>query len=1108
MLAKLFQKSILSPRHHDAERRSVTSADLDPRVVLHYGIPSTASILAVDPIQGLLAVGTLDGRIKVIGGDNIECLLISPKQLPFKNLEFLHNQGFLVSVSNENEVQVWDLECRHLASNLQWESNITAFSVIYGTQYMYVGDEHGSLFVLKYGHQEGKLLHQPYHIPANAVAEVAGISVPIHHSIVGVLPQPCSHGNRMLIAYENGLLIVWDAFQDSVVCVRGYKDLQVKNKTVVNSPNDMRHELSNDTSENISMEKDISSLCWASANGSILAVGYIDGDIILWNLSTDIFTKDQPGNLPDNAVKLQLSSGSRRLPVIMLYWSEDRSHDDCGGHLFIYGGEAIGSDEVLTILSLDWSSGIENLKCVGRLDLTLNGSFADMILLPKSGVPGSSGSTSLFVLTNPGQLHVYDDACLSALMSEHENRLHVPAVQYPVVMPTVEPYMTVGKLSLVHGDGKLARAFSETASALKLRVGQTLAMGNRKWPLTGGLPCKLSFAADNGLERMYIAGYQDGSVRIWDATYPALSLVFAFKSEVKGIEVAGVGASVSALDFCSLNLSLAIGNECGLIHLYQLLGSSDDTNLHFVTETEHEVRNLHQENEPQCTALFSLLNSPVRHLQFSISGARLLVGFECGQVTVLDTNSLSVLFHTSCIAGSSSPLISLAVKTFSDSPYLINSPKDSELKSSNDTGNGIILFLTKDAHIVVIDGTTGSMISSQLTHPEESTAISMYIFEGSTSISKVSGEKNTLNSPRNSEAKSEPAKPLEVEPHSPIRARYSEQSLMGLLVLLCCEDALYLYSLKSVIQGDNVSIQKVNLVKPCRWTTTFKKDEKESGLVLLYQSGDIEIRSLPELEVVGEYSLMSIIRWNFKANMDKAINSSDRGQIILVNGCEIAFISLLASENDFRIPECLPCLHNKVLAEDADAAVGFSPNQKKKQDTTSGILGGIIKGFSGGKVEHNVDLTEAQKTDLSHLDSIFSRVLFSDPSTFTTDSQGVVELSIDDIEIDGPLVVESSSRKSAGDKRDKETERENLFEGSNTDVKPKTRTPAEIIAKYRSAGDASTAAAHARDRLVERQEKLERISQRSEELRSGAENFASMASELAKKMENRKWWNK
>lgn len=71
--------------------------------------------------------------------------------------------------------------------------------------------------------------------------------------------------------------------------------------------------------------------------------------------------------------------------------------------------------------------------------------------------------------------------------------------------------------------------------------------------------------------------------------------------------------------------------------------------------------------------------------------------------------------------------------------------------------------------------------------------------EGSGSISRVSGEKHTLNSPRNSEAKSEPAKHLEIEPNTSVRARYSEQSLMSLLVLLCCEDALFLYPLKSVI---------------------------------------------------------------------------------------------------------------------------------------------------------------------------------------------------------------------------------------------------------------------------------------------------------------------
>ncbi|RXH81829.1 hypothetical protein DVH24_036170 [Malus domestica] len=35
-----------------------TTEDLDLRVAVHYGIPSTASILAFDPIQRLLAIGT------------------------------------------------------------------------------------------------------------------------------------------------------------------------------------------------------------------------------------------------------------------------------------------------------------------------------------------------------------------------------------------------------------------------------------------------------------------------------------------------------------------------------------------------------------------------------------------------------------------------------------------------------------------------------------------------------------------------------------------------------------------------------------------------------------------------------------------------------------------------------------------------------------------------------------------------------------------------------------------------------------------------------------------------------------------------------------------
>lgn len=56
-----------------------------------------------------------------------------------------------------------------------------------------------------------------------------------------------------------------------------------------------------------------------------------------------------------------------------------------------------------------------------------------------------------------------------------------------------------------------------------------------KWPLTGGVPNELAFPKENGIARLYIAGYQDGSVRIWDATSPVLSLMFVFEAKVSVI---------------------------------------------------------------------------------------------------------------------------------------------------------------------------------------------------------------------------------------------------------------------------------------------------------------------------------------------------------------------------------------------------------------------------------------------------------------------------------------------------------------------------------------------------------------------------------------------
>ncbi|PQQ01050.1 uncharacterized protein Pyn_18909 [Prunus yedoensis var. nudiflora] len=508
-----------------------------------------------------------DGRIKVIGGDGIEGLLISPKQLPYKYIEFLQNQGYLVSILNDNNIQVWNLESRCLVYCLEWESNITAFSVINGSNLMYVGDDYALVAVMKYDAEEGKLLQLPYHISANSLSEAAGFPFPTDQPIVGLLPQPCSSGNRVLIAYQNGLVILWDVSEDQIVFVGGGKDLQLKDG-VVKSMNEVNIDSPEETLEHQLGDKEISALCWASSNGSILAVGYIDGDILFWNTSSSASIKE------------------RRLPVIVLQWSKDyKSHNDCDGQLFIYGGDEIGSEEVLTVLTLEWSPGMGNLRCVGRTDLTLTGSFADMILLPSSGTTGGNHKADVFVLTNPGQLHFYDEASLSALVSQKERNPSISGLEFPI--------------SSVVNRGSIPNPSAGT-----------------KWPLTGGVPSQLSISKNNGIERVYLAGYSDGSVRIWNATYPLLSFICLVQGEVQGIKVAGSRAPVSRLDFCVFTLNLAVGNECGLVQIYNLKDCSDGTKFLFVTESKSEVHNLPQGKGPQCRAVLSLINSPVQALQF------------------------------------------------------------------------------------------------------------------------------------------------------------------------------------------------------------------------------------------------------------------------------------------------------------------------------------------------------------------------------------------------------------------------------------------------------------------------------------------------------------
>ncbi|RLM85250.1 uncharacterized protein C2845_PM04G34890 [Panicum miliaceum] len=968
---------------------------------------------------------------------------------------FIINQGLLVAISNENEIQVWNLEFRQPFYSSKWDVNITAFAAIEGSFLMYLGDENGLLSVLKYEVDDGKLQIMPYNVPIQSLAERAGISLQDPQPIVGILIQPDTFGTRVLIAYEKGLLVLWDVSDNNAVSVRGYGDLHMKGQ-INGAQRDADEDQLNDAIDGSEEEREICSLCWASRGGSIVAVGYITGDILLWDMNTRTPRQDKQIDVSSNVVKLQLASGSRRLPVIVLHWSAGSAiHSNKGGHLFVYGGDDMGS-EVLTVLSLESTAGLESVRCMSRMDLKLDGSFADMILIPDTGVPDKSRTSALFILTNPGQLNFYADGSLFSVQNTKEGNDLPEAQKFPVAVPTIDPNITVTNLC------SLTERELSNISLKKFCARQNAGpfiLGNMKWPLTGGVPSEMSLNEDHAVERLYIAGYQDGSVRIWDATFPVLMPMFVLDGKVADINLAGANASVSSLAFCSLNMTLAVGTTSGLVRIYKLREHTGGSSFHFVSESKQEA-----------------------------SGEALATGYQNGQVAMLDLSQLSILFTVDCASGTNSPVVSSGIYSVTVSDTKANeSEKESPQKAK--LLKDFLLSLTKDGRVTVLDCTADGASDGKQTQLSEDT---------------IGSQGHTGKEGNDVDNKQAPG----VGKHLKNASHLSQNGGSDSLLLVCCEDVLLFLSLASLIQGNNKHLHKVKLAKPCCWSAVLKNmDGKICGLILAYQTGTIELRSVPDLAIVAESSLMSILRWSYKAGMDKSMSSSN-GQITLVNGSEFAIISLMASENDFRIPESLPCLHDKVLAAAAEAAISFSTEQRRKQNPAAGILGGNIKGMKG-KAEESAKMREnfTAQSPCEHLESFFLKDSFVEPSIHILDDP-IEELSIDDIEIDDevPAPAPASSSTSHRNTRATEEEREKLFEGSSDVGKPRMRTPQEILTKYKFGGDAAAAAAHAKDKLMQRQEKLERISQQTAELQNGAENFASLAQELAKTMENKKWW--
>ena len=143
-----------------------------------------------------------------------------------------------------------------------------------------------------------------------------------------------------MLAYSNGLLTIWGLYDAAIVRIWGTA-----------APKNELEVASDIASDEEGEDKDICCLSWADAYGDLLAVGYTDGDIWIWNLKKMSKKSGLSSEKSSPSMKLQLSQDKSRAPVLALCWcaNEKESTQDADGYLFIYGGGEFGCSETLTV---------------------------------------------------------------------------------------------------------------------------------------------------------------------------------------------------------------------------------------------------------------------------------------------------------------------------------------------------------------------------------------------------------------------------------------------------------------------------------------------------------------------------------------------------------------------------------------------------------------------------------------------------------------------------------------------------------------------------------------------------------------------------------------
>ncbi|XP_017331860.1 syntaxin-binding protein 5 isoform X5 [Ictalurus punctatus] len=193
-------------RENDIIQETLQSEHFQLCKTVRHGFPYQPSAMAFDPVQKILAIGTQTGALRLFGRAGVECYCQHESGSAVIQLQFLINEGALVSGLADDSIHLWNLRQKIPAvlHSLKFtRERITFCHLPFQSKWLYIGTERGNIHIVNV---ESFTL-SGYVIMWNKAIELSSKTHP--GPVVHISDNPMDEG-KLLIGFECGIVVLWD----------------------------------------------------------------------------------------------------------------------------------------------------------------------------------------------------------------------------------------------------------------------------------------------------------------------------------------------------------------------------------------------------------------------------------------------------------------------------------------------------------------------------------------------------------------------------------------------------------------------------------------------------------------------------------------------------------------------------------------------------------------------------------------------------------------------------------------------------------------------------------------------------------------------------------